>query len=257
MTSRLRLFHALAWLVPLSLLAQTPQPAKKRPAPPPTGLKILSTTIDPTTQDITDQSGNIIKVRAVIVHVNNTTNKTVVAYALVFHEFDKDGKEIHPGGAGSAIDHAGPGNYPNETRQFIQPGEIGSIGLYSVGPETVRAEATIAGVVFEDQTWEGAAAQMFFATRATRVKETRQALAQMQSYPATPEEMRERMKALLSLGAANISGAVANNLHLNFIPDADHAPEVSSRQEWEGIKAQLERDVEWYEAHGPKEGAEQ
>ena len=157
MTSRLRLLHALAWLVPLSLLAQTPQPAKKRPAPPPTGLKILSTTIDPTTQDITDQSGNIIKVRAVIVHVHNTTNKTVVAYALVIHEFNKDGNEIHPGGAGS--DHAGPGNYPNETRQFIQPGQIGSIGLYSVGPETMRAEATITGVVFEDQTWEGAAAR--------------------------------------------------------------------------------------------------
>ena len=243
-----KLCGAVLLLVPLGLPAQT-APPKKGPAPPPTGLKILSTTIDPTTQDITDQSGNITKVRHVSVQVQNKTNKTVVAYALLFHEFDKDGKEIHPGGAGSGIDHTGPVNYPNETRQFIQPGQIGSIGNYDVGPGTVRAEATIIGVVYEDRTWEGEWAQIFFITRARRATETWQALDLLQSYPATPEETRETMRAMLALHLPHVTGVIANTLHLGAtLPDSDHPPEQVSRKQWEDIKTELERQAAWYEA---------
>jgi hypothetical protein len=175
-------------LTALSLFAQQ---AKAPPAPV-TGLKILSTTIDPTTPDIPDQSGNIIKVRSVIVRVQNTTDKTVVAYAIVVHEFDKDGKEINPGGAGVGVDHAGPDNYPNETSQFIQPGQLGSIRNYSTGPETVSVEAAIAGVVYEDCTWEGAAARMTFLGRQDSARKARAEAAQAQG--ARKAELERRAK---------------------------------------------------------------
>jgi hypothetical protein len=169
-------------LIALAVICLTPlysQPAK--PFAPVKGLKILSTTLDSTTQDLTDPSGKLLKVRNVIVHVQNTTDdKTVVAYALVVHEFDKDGKEINPGGAGVGVDHAGPDNYPNETSQFIQPGQLGSIRNYSAGPETVSVEATITGVVYEDCTWEGAAARMTFLGRQNSARRAREEAAQAQ-----------------------------------------------------------------------------
>jgi hypothetical protein len=164
-TIRHHLLNA-AWLLPLALLAQAPSPRKARPAP--TGLRILSTTINPTTATLNPPTRG-----AVVVQVQNTTDKTVVAYALVIHEFDKDGNELNPGGAGVGIDHAEPESNPINTRNFILPGQIGSIGGYSANLETATVEASITGVVYEDCSSEGEFARMFFITRQTRAREAR------------------------------------------------------------------------------------
>jgi hypothetical protein len=98
------LLGAALLLVPLGLPAQT-APPKNKPAPPPTGLKVLSTTIDPTS-------------RSVIVKAQNVTNdKTIVGYALRFRDLDKDGKELSDTGA--AIDHEVPDS--ENTAYFILP----------------------------------------------------------------------------------------------------------------------------------------
>lgn len=136
-------------------------------------MRILSTTIDPTTATLNPPTRG-----AVVVKVQNTTDKTVVAYVFVIHEFDKDGREINPGGAGFGIDYADPDSSPNNTWNFIQPGQIGTIQGYHVSnPETVTVEVAPTGVVYEDRSSEGAAAQMIFATCQRRAQEAREAAA--------------------------------------------------------------------------------
>jgi hypothetical protein len=175
LTKRILLYGGLmACVLPGSLSSQT---SARKALAAPTGLKILSTTIDPET-------------RAVIVHVQNTTNRTAVAFSLTFHQFDQDGKDTTPDGYGVAVDHAEPYSLPNETGQFIQPGQLDSIQLTSANPGTISVTATIVGVVYEDRSAEGLAAQLFFISRARNAREAREQAAQEQGEKKAQLEKR-------------------------------------------------------------------
>jgi hypothetical protein len=149
--------------IPISLLAQ---PTTTKAPSPVTGLKVLSATIDP-------------KTRAVTVRVQNTTDKTIVGSAVVYHEFGADNRQITPAeGAGMLNDYNGPDN-PSHTG-FILPGQIGTIRGYAAGPDNgSRVEATIVSVIFEDDSTEGttAPAQMMFTTRRNQGKQAREQAA--------------------------------------------------------------------------------
>lgn len=140
-----RLFlYTLAWVVPLTLAAQTLHPFKKRPEP--TGLKILSTTID--------------RDRNIVVKVQNTTDKTVDAYVISYKELDKNGLPITPYGSGMAVDLA----YPNHTPREFGPGQIITIENRAT-KEAASVEVTFTGVVYSDLTARGETADLIFSRR--------------------------------------------------------------------------------------------
>lgn len=142
--------------------------AQNHPSPPVTGLKVLSTTIDPNAYNVGGQA-----VRDVIVKVQNATDKTVVAYLVIYLGFDQQGKPLGDGlGAGIANDYNGP---EPGSDHFILPGQIGTIRGYAVGPETASVEARIDGVVYQNDTAEGTKAHVFFESRARRASEIREA----------------------------------------------------------------------------------
>ena len=146
---------------------------------PVTGLKVLSAAIDPKPDNIPDPSGKIIKVRSLTVKVQNTTDKTIVGYAVVYHELDLNNHQVGSAeGAGMLADHNGPNN-PSHTG-FILPGQIGTITGYAVGPDTVSVEAVIVTVLFEDDSVEGAPnpAHMMFTSRRNAGKRYREQAAQ-------------------------------------------------------------------------------
>lgn len=135
-----------------------------------TGLKILNTTVEKSNADV----------RTVVVRVQNITNdKTIVGYAFLARLFDKDAVQIGDP-AGTALDFADPDN--SNTRNFILPGQIATIQVIGTTGEreTVFAEVSVTGVVYEDSSSEGAGAQMFFATRRRRGQELREAAAKEQ-----------------------------------------------------------------------------
>lgn len=143
---------SLAALLATSLVAESP----------PAGLKVLSIAIDPQTRGVT-------------VEVQNVTDKTIVANAIVYWEKLSDGSNLNPEGAGIAMDYADPDN--SGVKEFIRPGQIATIRGYSTSPEVVSVEATVAAVVYEDRTSEGKLAPMLFATRQRQAKAFREAAA--------------------------------------------------------------------------------
>ena len=156
-------------LMGLLMMAQTPAVhGKARPAP--TGLKILDTTLGPPTPLNPE-------LRPVIVTAQNTTNKTVVAYAFRTHEFDADGREINPGGAGVGMDHAAPDASPLSTKNFIPPGAIRTFSVYSAHLAAVRVEVALTALVYEDRSSEGES-WMFFDERQEHAREARVLAAQ-------------------------------------------------------------------------------
>ena len=162
--------HLLALWVPLSLFAAAP-----------TGLKIVSTTIDPQT-------------RSVIVKAQNMTDKTIVGHLVMYHTFDTANHEITPPeGAGILDDYnVGP---QNPTRfGFIGPGQIGTIQGYAAGRNIVSVKAEVVTVIFEDDTTEGeqAGAHAAFSTRRDRGKEAREQAAQEPAGSVKKAELERR-----------------------------------------------------------------
>lgn len=157
----------LAWLLPL-ILAAAPE-AKKRP---PTGLKILSTTLEAPTS--LSPGG-----RPVALTVQNVTDKTIVAVAGLFEEFRADGTHTYPendAAHGVGMDFDGPNPADPGHHNWIRPGQVTTIRLFAVGnPETASVKATITGLIYEDRTSEGSDAQMIFQQRREQGEKAREA----------------------------------------------------------------------------------
>lgn len=148
-----------------SLLLLMPPLTHALPSPPKpvSGLKVIGASLDLDTQEE-------------MIQVQNVSNKTAVAYLLRFVEFDASGNEI--GDANfrqGGWDWAEPNADPNNTSNFILPGRIVSLPG-KASPDAVSIAATVTAVVYEDGTHEGLS-QGFFATRATRAREAREAAA--------------------------------------------------------------------------------
>jgi hypothetical protein len=205
----------------------------------PIGLQVLSASLDLQTQKVS-------------VQLQDLSDKAVVAYVLRVREFDADGKEVHDYGIG--YDWVAPEPNLDATR-YILPGRIASIAPFRA-LDALSIGVSVLGAVYADRTFEGITGTIFVGRRQ-HSQTAKQALELLKSYPATHGEMRERMKALLSLNNGHVVGVVANSLRLRFIPDSDHAPEEVSEQQWADIQTKLERDAAWYEAESQPQGAKQ
>lgn len=136
---------ALVCLAPLSLVAQQANA-------PPTGLHVLSATLNPITHQVDVQ-----------LH-NSTPNKTVTAYVLHIKGFDADGREIQDDGIGlDYIDADNPNNV--NTRGYILAGRTAR-ELVAADPRALTVEVSVMGVVYLDRTYEGGRQQGRPLTRA-------------------------------------------------------------------------------------------
>ena len=163
------------WLMSLGLLAQ-PLPSRKRPAPV-TGLKVTGAQLDRSTGQVT-------------VHLQNLTNRTVVAYILQIPQFDAAGKEIGDANfSGIGYDWAGPEPNPSASH-FIPAGRGVAIMPVTAAPEALSVEARVIAVIYDDQTWEGLA-QAFFQTRADRARELRSQAAALGGDKKSEREQRD------------------------------------------------------------------
>jgi hypothetical protein len=227
-----------------SLLAQA-QPS------PPKGLQVLSATLD-------------IPMGQVTVRLHNASDKTIVAYVLETQGFDAQGNKI--GEFRRIFDYIGP--EPNPAKMnFIPPGQTGAVHytrpeapdprLLKFHPESkasfdeaatkaaaldtmASVQVSILEVVYEDRTYEGNSTTYIgdiFDGRLRKLYIARQVLkSTLKDYPATREENREVMRHLQSLGF--------------------NAPEEAlTREHWEAIRADVQRQAEWWEIQSKPQGA--
>jgi hypothetical protein len=231
-----------AW-VP-SLLAQA-QPSS------PKGLQVLSATFDIPTGQVT-------------VQLHNASDKTIVAYVLETEGFDAQGNKV--GEFQRIFDYIGP--EPNPAKMnFIPPGQTGAVHytrpeapdprLLKFHPESkasfdeaatkaaaldtmASVQLSVLEVVYEDRTYEGNSTTYIgdiFDGRLRKLELARRALKLMlKDYPATQEERREAMSWLRTL---------------RFNPPE----EPRTEQHWETIRAEVQRDAEWWEIQSQPEGA--
>jgi hypothetical protein len=209
---------------------------------PPTGLRVLLATLDIPTHQVTLQ-------------LNNSTDKTVVAYVLETKGYDADGKQVEDGGGGWDFLAMDP-NSPDIAR-YIPPGRTITTVTY-VSPQSLSVIVSVMGVVYLDRTLEGIAGTVFDAP-SRQAKVARQALVVLKSYPESPQDTRRTMQKLLKIGAPLIDAALANNLHLSVMPDADHPPAKDSfpKQAWESVKTELAEKAIWFETQSQPENPSQ
>lgn len=188
--------HRLVLMLVPVMLAAAPE-HRERPAP--TGLRILSTTLEPPTSP---NSG-----RPVALMVENITDKTIVAIVATFEEFRADGTHTYPPGNethGVGMDHDGPSPLDPRHEDWIRPRQTTTIRLYATGnPETASVRATIAGLIYEDRTSEGNAAQMIFLDREKSGREAREA-ASRESSPTKKKELEKRAEWYESHGPLEV-----------------------------------------------------
>jgi hypothetical protein len=218
----------LTALVP-SLLAEA-QPS------PPKGLQVLSATLD-------------IPAGQVTVQLHNASNKTIVAYVLQTQGFDAQGNKI--GDFRRDFDYVGAEPNPgkvhfipsgrNATTEYTKPEPPDPRLVKSFPDVTFRdfsewkalasVQVSVLEVVYEDRTCEGNSCYIgdIFDDRLRKLELARRALKLMlKDYPATQEERREAMHSLWIL---------------HFNPPE----EPRTEQHWETIRAEVQRDAEWWE----------
>jgi hypothetical protein len=231
-----------AW-VP-SLLAQA-QPS------PPKGLQVLSATFEIPTQRVT-------------VQLHNASDKTIVAYVLETVGLDAQGNKV--GEFQRIFDYIGPEPNPGRVH-FIPSGRIATADYTKPEPPDPRilkfypeskasfdeaatkasaldamasVQVSVSEVVYEDRTYEGNSTTYIgdiFDGRLRKLYIARQVLkSTLKDYPATQEERREAMRFLRSLG---------------FNPPE----EPRTEQHWEAIRAEVQRDAEWWEIQSKAQGA--
>ena len=230
-----------AW-VP-SMLAQA-QPS------PPKGLQVLSATLDIPTHQVT-------------VQLHNASDKTIVAYVLETVGLDAQGNKV--GEFQRIFDYIGP--EPNPAKMnFIPLGQTGAVHyarpeapdprILKFAPESkasfdeaarkasaldamASVQVSVLEVVYEDRTCEGNSCYLgdIFDGRRRQLFTARQVLkSTLKDYPATQEERREAMLHLRILG---------------FNPPE----EPRTEQHWEAIRAEVQRDAEWWEIQSRAQGA--
>jgi hypothetical protein len=203
-------------------------------AAPPTHLQVLSTTLNPSTHQVTVEL------------VNSTNDKTVVAYILETKSFDAAGKQVDDSGVG--WDFMGPEPNP-EARKYILPVRTASAVAYAPAA-AVSVQVLVTSVVYLDRTFEGPTPDLIFGARSRQAKVARQAITVLKSYPQTPEDTRKTMQALITIGSPLVNGVLTNKLHLRSMPDSTHPPveESFSKQQWEDVRTELEQRAAFFEA---------
>ena len=219
---------ALLAAVGAVLLTAQPSPTK--------GLQVLSATFDVPTGQVT-------------VQLHNASDKTIVAYVLETQGFDAQGNKI--GEFRQVFDYAGPEPNPGRAH-FIPSGRSATADYAKPEPPDPRlvksfpdvtfrdfsewkvlasVQVSVLEVVYEDRTCEGNSCYIgdIFDGRQRKAALARNVLTSfLKDYPATQEERREAMRSLWILG---------------FNPPK----EPRTEQHWETIRAEVQRDAEWWE----------
>jgi hypothetical protein len=116
---------------------------------------------------------------------------------------------------------------PDRRLVKLIPGQIATPDLSAMNA-MASVHVSVLAVVYEDRTYEGAA-DWIFTGRRRKAALARQALKVfLKGYPATRDENR---KAMLELRASG------------FNPPE----EARTKQHWETIRAEVQRDAEWWE----------
>ena len=211
-------------------------------SPKPIQLQVLSATVN-------------LESHQIAIEVQNQSSKVVTAYILQIKWFDAGNKLI----AHENVGLDGLAYEPDPARPLneIQPGAISAFPIgVGASEETVSAKASVIGVVYADRTFEGSEAEDFFVGRANDAKESRRAIALLQSYPATPGAVRAALETLRAEPHAIGLGAVANGIHLSaeaaggLLDKRQALPDLSvpSKQQWNEIIADLSKRAAFLEA---------
>ena len=182
------MLYARIFLLALSLLfcgsaaAQTTQ------------LEVVSTDLDPDSQRIT-------------VTLLNHSAKIAVAYAIKVREFDAGGKDLDINvrvGSDYIFGWWLKLERPDLTGfGFIRSGAE-RIEQFGAAPDAATAAAKVQAVVYDDCTAQGdpKVIAQFFHSRGIRADEARAAAELLETYPASPEELRSRQAKLTATHAA-------------------------------------------------------
>ena len=195
-----------------------------------------------------------IPTHQVTVQLHNASDKAIVAYSLETEGFDAQGNKI--GEFRRDFDYVGPELNPGKVH-FIPSGQNATADYTKPEPPDPRlvksfpdvtfpdfsewkalasVQVSVLEVVYEDRTYEGNTGWIF-GGRLRKLELARRALKLMlKDYPATQEERREAMRSLWILG---------------FNPPK----EPRTEQHWETIRAEVQRDTEWWEIQSQPQGA--
>lgn len=191
------------------------------------------------------------------VELFNTSGKTAVAYMLRVKEFDGGGKALASFEIGYDNLCFNPADRRNE--DLIAPGKT-SIRVIGRSATAFSIEVTVAGVVYDDRSFEGNwddDVAPFFVGRANDAKEARAAIALLTPYPTSPEALRSKLEALRSMphgiglitfaNHANLSPGVAPALLDKRQPIPTLA--TLTQEQWDGVVADLAAMANFWEAH--------
>jgi hypothetical protein len=164
-------------LLSFAAFAQTPGQSSNNlpPIPPIKGLVVASTSVDPTTGDLT-------------VGLQNTSSKTIVGYVLVVRQLDETGKVIIDAGFG--WDYLEP---DGDHHQYILAGQPGTILATKIVNKTVPVKVSVISVIYLDQTYEGPEASgALFNSRMDTAADIRKILAEKKHTPAEKAQLEKR-----------------------------------------------------------------
>ena len=148
-----------------------------------------------------------------------------------------------------------PDPTPASTSGYILPGHT-VLATAAVSDQAVSVQVFVIGVVYQDRTFEGPASVAIFHTRSRQATAARQALAVLNSYPATAPDTRKTMQTLLAIDSALVIGVIANSLHLSAMPDVQRPIAENSlpqnKQQWDEITADLTRQAVFFKTQSER-----
>ena len=140
----------------------------------PKGLVVTSTSMDPTSGELT-------------VGLQNTSTKTIVGYGLLIQQLDETGKMVLDAGFG--WDFLEPDGDP----QYILPGHASSIWATRIVNKTVPVKVSVISVIYLDQTYEGnEASGAIFNSRMNTAAVIRKLLAEKNHTAAEKARLEKR-----------------------------------------------------------------
>lgn len=158
-------------LLSFATFAQTPG---QKP-PEVKGLVVTSTVLDPSTHQLT-------------VDLQNTSTKTIVAYAVLITQLDATGKTVIESGVG--WDYLEPDGEPH----YILAGRPATVEATKILDKTVvSVKVSVTGVIYIDRTYEGPGPSGgMFDGRMRTAAEIRKILAEEQHTAAEKTKLEKR-----------------------------------------------------------------
>lgn len=160
--------------------------------------------------------------------VFNTSQKSIVAAALTFHQYDANDADI--GDATASSDGVYAFAYPDqpaqaaaiEQQEWIKPNASAVPFVFVTDPRAVNVDVEVAAVIYDDRSAVGAEAAInaLFASRADAARELAEAAKILSPYPSSPEAaMTARSSLQRLLGAGRVNMLLPSSAFKNGMPD--------------------------------------